>query len=165
VLLHGWEGPHTKKSPRLTFSSSGKIGSMGFCWGSWAIGRAAGKPGHLACGVCAHPSFHIQMIQKSGPTMDEMFKEMQAPLLVCPAWNDPSSTREGGYYMNILKENPLANKSKSVLFNSQMHGFANRANITVPQNRRDCERFMRLSLEFFHEHLLGSEDHDSDARL
>ena len=118
----------------------------------------------LSCAVGIHPSPHVQLLQKSGPTMEQMLRAVSVPLLYCPSWNDPPSLREGGYWMKLLNEGG-GKGSKSVLFNNQIHGWAIRADIRVPQNKRDFDKLMSLMLDFFAEHLEGKVPHTTTARL
>lgn len=117
--------------------------------------RMAAFPDLVACGVGAHPSVHGQMMQKTGPTMDEMFRQVKVPLLYAPGWNDPASLRDNGYYMKILKENNSA--SRSILFKDQVHGFANRSDLRVEKNLKAYEKFMYETLNFYHEQLGGDK--------
>jgi hypothetical protein len=126
----------------------------------------AGMPDtSMVCGVGAHPSPHVQLFQKEGPTMDEMFKQVQCPLLFCPGWSDPSSLRDDGYYMQILKSQPKSKGSKSILFKHQLHGFANRADLKVPQNKRDCELLMNETLAYFKQYLEPAQTGSHQSNL
>jgi len=142
---------------------STRIGAVGFCWGGWAILRAASwdSKDAFCCGVVAHPAIQNQMLQRHGPNVDDMFRQVRMPILLCTAWNDPASCRESGYLFKLLLENNgKGARSKAALFPRQAHGFANRADVRDPKNKVDVDRFMRMTVLFLKDHINAHGDED-----
>jgi hypothetical protein len=87
-----------------------------------------------------------------------MFARVRVPMLLCPARNDPQELRDGGRYMEILRK--VAPGSESVLFYHQLHGFANRADLSVDRNQRDYDKFMDITTRFLRRHLVDDARYD-----
>jgi dienelactone hydrolase len=142
--------------PLVRTKTNGKIGLLGFCWGGWAITRAAGIPGDLfACGASPHASPHVQRLQADGPTMEEAMKLATCPIFYAPCWNDPPSLQNDGYYLKLLRENPKAKDSFAVYYPDQMHGFSVRGNIQDPKIKAGVDDVFQRVLEMYSKYIGG----------
>jgi len=137
-----------------------KLGSVGFCWGGWAVIRSVGfceTPNQFVCGAALHPSPFVQRFQSEGPTMDEILKAVTVPMFLAPATPDAAFLRPDGWWSQWLNEaGRPSGGSESYLFN-QKHGWANRGDLQNPEVKVDVDRVMRLLLDFLAKHLGGSK--------
>jgi dienelactone hydrolase len=116
-----------------------KLGMFGFCWGAWAMMRAAAWD-DFCCGVGAHPSPDIQMLQTTGPTLAKMIEDVRIPLLFLMAQNDPSWWKPGGKSFAVIEKNNPG--SKSVEFRTMIHGWMTRGDTRVPSVQAESNRAM-----------------------
>jgi dienelactone hydrolase len=127
-----------------------KIGLFGFCYGGWMMTRLSTQS-YIACGASAHPSPMVQQMQASGPTLQEMYDAVKAPLLYMPAGNDPKSIfPDGAGFQSILKASP---KSKCVPFKDMTHGWFNRGDIRNEKVKAAVDQTLAETKAFFAEHL------------
>ena len=95
-----------------------KLGTIGFCWGAWAIGKSstAGIPWKVA--VAPHPSFRIESAAFDGDEIGLM-KQISWPLLLLPAENDSEYTKPGSPDLEEI----VKRFGKSILFADMKHGW------------------------------------------
>jgi len=127
-----------------------KIGTLGFCWGGWAITRAASLP-FFSCAVGAHPSPDLQYLQSEGPTTAQLYEQIKVPILYLPGSNDPYWLKENGSVWAAIKK--TSPESKCVTFPDMIHGWVNRGDIRVPNVKRDYEKAMEEIKGFYEKHL------------
>jgi dienelactone hydrolase len=123
------------------------FGSLGFCWGGWAIAKSAGAGIPWKVGVCPHPSLKMEAV--FGRDEAEMVSKVHMPFLLLPAGNDPDNVKPGGDHVKKLEEKG----GKSVLFDDMIHGFVTRSDLTVANTKAQVEKALSLALEFIQEHL------------
>ncbi|KAI9023467.1 dienelactone hydrolase family-domain-containing protein [Hyaloraphidium curvatum] len=109
-----------------------KIGMIGYCWGGWVIAHTAADPaaGPLVnAAAIFHPSIHLEDGVWGGKAA-ELLGKSSAPMLFCPAENDPPVYIPGGPYYDSLKKVQPA--TASVPFKGVQHGFVNRGDLAAP---------------------------------
>ena len=123
-----------------------KVGALGFCWGGWAITRAA-TTGKFACAVGAHPAPHVQYFQAEGPGKFEMYSQIKCPVLFLPSSDDPKWYRpDGADFLEIKRVSP---ESKSVVYMDMIHGWVNRGDIRLENIKTQVEDAMAHTKEYF----------------
>jgi len=132
-----------------------KLGAIGCCWGGWAITRASSIPnGPFVCAAGWHPSPDAQRLQRAGPSTVEILKAVKIPLLLAPAWQDPSYMRPDGWwtlYLNGAGRPSIG--SESHYFPEMNHGWTTRGDLRVPTIKRDVDVCFAKTLNFFNRHL------------
>ncbi|KAH9259805.1 hypothetical protein BASA81_002231 [Batrachochytrium salamandrivorans] len=126
------------------------LGLAGFCWGGWAITRLASWP-KVRGVVGFHPSPDVQALQKCGPTTNEMYEQIQCPVLYLPGSNDPGWIKPmGKAFASILVASP---ESRCVDFPSMDHGWVNRGDVRIPAIKIQVDLAMQLAKDFFHHYV------------
>ena len=130
--------------------NNGPLAAIGFCWGGWAVFRAAGMdPCPFVCAAGVHPSPHIQMLQSEGPTFEQCVRDVRIPLFLAPTWTDPTNLRDDGWIMQYLRENALAKDSQCFLYTDRIHGFAPRGDIRDPAIKKDVDDLLHRVTDFY----------------
>jgi dienelactone hydrolase len=131
------------KSKRVT-----AVGSMGFCWGAWAIGKSseAGIPWKVA--VTPHPSFGVEKMAFGGDDV-ALMQNIKCPLLLLPAGNDVAYVMPESEQVQQLAKNG----TKSIVFQEMKHGWMTLGDVSDPKIRRDVDAVLKETLQFFQKHL------------
>lgn len=119
------------------------IGTIGFCWGAWAIGKSsvAGIPWKVAVGL--HPSFKIEKIGFHGDDV-KLMQQIKCPLLLLPAANDAEYTKP---HSDELVE-IVGRGGKSIVFPDMVHGWTTRGDMSDKNIERDVKEALRQTLDF-----------------
>lgn len=123
--------------------------------------RTASMAEKITCGVGGHPSPDVQRLQSSGPSTEDIIRQVKVPLLFMPGWNDPSWIKENGSHMKIIQENNPG--SKSITFPTMAHGWIVRGNIRDGKIKTQVDRAMNEMLQFYAGYLGG--DVPTSSRL
>ncbi|KAI9023465.1 Alpha/Beta hydrolase protein [Hyaloraphidium curvatum] len=133
-----------------------KIGMVGYCWGGWVIAHTAGdadlKP-HVNAAAIFHPSIHLEDFVFGGNAA-ELLGKSSAPMLFCPAENDPPVYLEDGPYYKALKAVQPA--TEVIAFKGVKHGFVNRAdigNMASPEVKAAVEKAVEDAADFLGKNL------------
>ncbi|EQC29750.1 hypothetical protein SDRG_12522 [Saprolegnia diclina VS20] len=110
-----------------------KFAAMGYCWGSWVVGKyAADASSVLTAGVHCHPSWVLEQFF-SGPGSGEKIAEhITSPQLFLAAGNDPDWVKAGGAVHTTLAAKPFGARCKFVAFETMVHGWMCRGDISNP---------------------------------
>jgi dienelactone hydrolase len=154
------ELPWEKTQPRLAkvleyVKSTGatKIGMIGFCWGSWAIFKAAAEwPDVIACGVNCHPSVRLEEVLFN-QSQNELAEKINCPMALLAAGNDVPNTKAGGDFQKIFNRKPFGPDCLFQEFPEMEHGWVSRGDDKVPTVKRDVEKALEISYEFLKKHL------------
>jgi len=137
-------------------------GSIGFCWGAWAVAKACQDPSKMQAGVWCHPSCQVGKELYEGETEHELTKSVRAPTLILPSPQEPEFY-SNGELARILDESGIANDT--VYFGDQTHGWVVRAAGFLGKSWEECggmkdagsiigvQRAVNLSLGWFAKHL------------
>lgn len=142
-------GPDFKKMmDHLSGKGATSVGSIGFCWGVWALCKASAEGVPLKCGVGPHPSTKLEGFAFKA---DEgaMMAKVNMPVLLMPASNDPDNVKPGGEFTKVLE----SKGGSCVPFPDMTHGWASRGDVKDPKVKRDVEEVMKLAIDFFKKHL------------
>lgn len=123
------------------------IGAVGFCWGAWAMCRAASEGAPFKCGVGPHPSLGIEMAH--GGNERKMVEGVKMPVLLMPAGGDPSNVKTGGELAMLLSRHGGTTKT----FTKMQHGWVSRGDLRIPAVKQDTEEAMKLMVDFLKEHM------------
>lgn len=136
-------------------SSEGEIiqqqlsfGTIGFCWGGWAIAKSASEGIDWKCAISAHPSTKIETLV-FGDDETSMFEKVRFPFLLLPAGDDMDNLKPGSQVVAELNKYG----GKSVLFERMNHGWVTRGDLSSSEVKEDAEKALTLALDFFHQHL------------
>lgn len=122
------------------------FGSIGTCWGSYLVVKMSALPGFQA-GISMHPS-HPPMMMLLGESEEEAYKQVHCKQLFLSAGNDHENVFPGG-----LGEKVMGDKLKIEMFPDMCHGWVTRADISEEKNKRDVNKAMNLSIDFFKENM------------
>ncbi|CAJ1350743.1 unnamed protein product [Effrenium voratum] len=123
-----------------------RIGSVGFCWGAWAICKASACGLALQCGVAAHPSTKIERTV-FGADEVALAGAVRMPMLLLPAGSDPAELKPQGLVAQALQQ------GASVEFPDMVHGWVTRGDLQDPAVKRDVERALGLILNHLRSYL------------
>lgn len=129
-----------------------KIGILGFCWGGWVCAKVLADPEmppEMSCAVSAHPSV-INLEERHEGNLLELASKIKKPFLLMPAQNDPDGYRPGGDFYEALKA--VQPNSEIVDFPDMKHGWVPRSDLTDAAVKRDVERAVNLTVEYFAKH-------------
>jgi len=98
-------------------------GSIGFCWGAWAVAKACQDPGRVQAGVWCHPSCQVGRELYEGETEQELAQRVKSPTLILPSPQEAELYRNGEL-ATIFEANAVANDM--VYFHDQSHGWMTR---------------------------------------
>lgn len=132
-----------------------KIGMMGFCWSTWAIFKASAEfQRDVTCGVNCHPSVRLEewLYKRS---QHDLANRVTCPMALFAAGNDPDDVKPGGSFEKILRAKEFGNRCVFVEFPDMQHGWVSRGDDRDPKVKRDIERALNLTLEFFNKNLRG----------
>lgn len=101
-----------------------RTGSIGFCWGAWAVAKACQDPSKVQAGVWCHPSVQVGKELYEGETEHELTEAVRSPTLIMPSPQEPEFYRNGEL-AKIMDGNGIANDM--VYFHDQSHGWVVRA--------------------------------------
>lgn len=153
-----WEKTRPRLEKVIQFaknSGAKKVGMMGFCWSTWATFKVSSElPGLIACGVNCHPSVRLEEWLFKGDQF-EMANKVSCPMALFAAGNDVDNVKPGGRFEEILKSKHFGNDCVFVEFPDMQHGWVTRGDDTDPVVKRDVEKALQLSLDFFNKNLLG----------
>lgn len=124
------------------------FGLIGFCWGQWALVKAAGEDMGLKCGVGLHPSSHLEEVAHGGSEV-AIYEKVNIPILQMPAGGDKPQVKEGGACANLI----AAKGGKTIEFPDMQHGWSCRGDLSDKTVARDVELAMRNMVDFLKEHL------------
>lgn len=139
-----------------------KVGSIGFCWGAWAVAKVCQDPSLVQAGVWAHPSCQVGKELYEGETEHELAEAVRGATLILPSPQDPEMYRNGEL-TTILSKNGLP--ADCVYFHDQIHGWVVRAAGFLGKSWKDCggndsstadigfKRAINLTLGWFARHL------------
>ena len=121
------------------------IGTIGFCWGAWAIGKAFqdGASVFYNAAVAFHPSFKVERFAFGGDDI-KLMQGISSPLLLMPGSNDPDYTKPDSSEFQVL----LKHESKSIEFPDVLHGWMTRGDRTDPKIERAITEALRQALDF-----------------
>lgn len=125
---------------RTHADSSGKLGSVGFCWGG-------GTTNHLAVTLGADLHAAVPFYGRAAATAD--VAQIKAPLLVQSAENDPRINAMWPDFEAALKANGVSYERH--LYPGTRHGFHN--NSTPRYNEAAAKLAWERTIAFFHKHL------------
>lgn len=123
------------------------VGALGFCWGAWAIAKAA-PYNYFKCGVAPHPSMKIERAVFKC-SVEDMMDKVKIPLLLLPAGNDEDNLKPGSNIVNKLE----VYGGKSVCFPTMIHGWTTRLDMDDFTVKECADRALTMSLEFFNSNL------------
>jgi len=151
-----WEKTKPRIEAVLAYAKSQgakKIGLIGFCWGSWVVFKTAAEfPNDITCGVNCHPSVRIEEMAFKR-SQNELCESIKCPMAVFPAGNDPENCKQGGDFQKILEKKDFGKDCLFVDFPEMEHGWASRGDDTKPNVKRDVDKVLGLSLDFFGKNL------------
>ena len=124
-----------------------RVGSLGFCWGAWAIAKAA-PHNYFKCGVAPHPSMKIEKVVFQC-SVEDMMEKVKIPLLLLPAGNDEDNLKPGSDIVGNLE----VYGGKSVCFPTMIHGWTTRLDMDDLPTKECADRALTMSLEFFNSNL------------
>jgi dienelactone hydrolase len=132
------------------------VGTMGFCWGAWAIGKSsqAGIPWRAA--VAMHPSFKVERVAFDGDDVQVM-KQIACPLLMLAAGNDLDYTKPG----SPEEQDILERGGKCVLFPDMVHGWMTRGDMKDANIDRDVKIALQETLGFLRSKLGENEGQEA----
>eukprot|EP00127_Corallochytrium_limacisporum_P000055 Clim_evm34s2 gene=Clim_evmTU34s2 len=120
-----------------------KVGSFGHCWGCWVNFRLSGDGLVDAC-VNIHPAFIIETI--FGGKVEEIASKVKCDQLICPAGNDPADVKEDGATIRVVKD--AGNDVKVKTFETEVHGFHSRGDLSNDKTAAAVKEAMGMALEF-----------------
>merc|ERR1712151_207860 len=87
-----------------------KTGSIGFCWGAWAVAKACQDPSKMQAGIWCHPSVQVGKELYEGETEHELTKAVKAATQIM------STPQEPEFYFNgelarIMDANGVTNET------------------------------------------------------
>jgi len=144
----------------------GRVGSIGFCWGAWAVAKACQDPTKVQAGVWCHPSCQVARELYEGETEAELAGALRAPTLVMTGRNDPEIYRDGSL-TGVMARNGVP--GEAVHFEDMVHGWVTRGAgflgrdwsatsclpETDPRVQRDVRRALQLAAGWFAKHLFA----------
>mmetsp|Transcript_7122 Transcript_7122/g.10209 ORF Transcript_7122/g.10209 Transcript_7122/m.10209 type:complete len:271 (+) Transcript_7122:128-940(+) len=120
------------------------VGSVGFCWGGWAIAKSASEGVSWRCAVSPHPSTKIEKFIFDS-NEDLMLEKTKMPFLLLPAGDDMENLKPGGNLAALVEEKG----GGSILFDEMKHGWVTRGDLNMPHVKRDYMKALHLILKFF----------------
>jgi len=139
-----------------------KAGTIGFCWGAWAVAKACQDPSKVQAGVWCHPSCQVGKELYEGETEHELTAAVQAPTLILTSPQEPAFY-SNGELAKIMDANDISNDS--VHFADQTHGWVVRGAGFLGKSWEDCggvkdvnsiigvQRAVNLALGWYAKHL------------
>jgi len=139
-----------------------RTGSIGFCWGAWAVAKACQDPSKMQAGVWCHPSLQVARELYEGETEHELTEHIRSPTLILPSPQEPDFY-SNGKLAQILDKNGIANDT--VYFGDQTHGWVVRGAGFLGKSWEECgglknansiigvQRAVNLSLGWYAKHL------------
>ncbi|CAE8587418.1 unnamed protein product [Polarella glacialis] len=119
----------------LSENAVSKVGSIGFCWGAWAVAKVCQDPSKVQAGVWAHPSCQVGKELYEGETEHELASAVRAPTLILASPQEPEFY-SNGELANIMNCNAIPNDL--VFFKDQAHGWVVRAAGFLGRSWEDC---------------------------
>jgi len=101
-----------------------RVGSIGFCWGAWAVSKVCQDPSKVQAGVWAHPSCQVGKELYEGETEHELASAVRAPTLILASPQEPAFY-SNGELAKCMVDNGVA--QDCVYFADQSHGWVTRA--------------------------------------
>jgi len=132
--------------PFAKSKGAAKFGSVGTCWGSYMVLRMSSYDQFVA-GASWHPS-HSPISGLLGEDEKQLLTAVKCPQLFMPAGGDAESCKAGG-----LGEEVLGSKLKIVEFGEMQHGWTVRGDMGDPVIKRDVNKAIKETLDFFAVHL------------
>ena len=80
--------------------------------------------------------------------------KVTCPILLCPAGNDPPSTKNGGEVQKIIQDK--GGSCDIVEFPDMKHGWVPRGDSSDASVARDVQKSLEVTCKFFHEKLSSS---------
>merc|ERR1712039_730502 len=98
-----------------------RTGSIGFCWGAWAVAKACQDPSKMHAGVWAHPSCQVGHELYNEGDEKELSSFVKAPTLILPTPQEDLMYVDGTL-TNIMNANGV--RTEMIYFPSPVtHGF------------------------------------------
>ncbi|OQR89510.1 hypothetical protein ACHHYP_06249 [Achlya hypogyna] len=111
-----------------------KFAAMGYCWGSWVIGKyATDESSVLSAGVHCHPSWVLEQFFNGPGSGEKIADGLRSPVLFVAAGNDPDWVKPGGAVATTIAAKPFGARSKFVTFDKMVHGWMCRGDISIPE--------------------------------
>jgi dienelactone hydrolase len=139
-----------------------RTGSIGFCWGAWAVAKACQDPSKMQAGIWCHPSVQVGKELYEGETEHELTEAVKSPTLIMPSPQEPKFY-SNGELAQIMDKNGVANDM--VYFGDQTHGWVVRGAGFLGKSWEDCggvkdlnsivgvQRAVNLALGWYGKHL------------
>jgi len=140
-----------------------KCGSIGFCWGAWAVAKVCQDPSKMHAGVWAHPSCQVGHELYGEGDEKELASFVKSPTLMLPTPQDDLLYVDGTL-TNIMNANGV--ETDMVFFGAPVtHGFMVRAAGFLGKSWEDCggqfdqeefvaaQRGINLALGWYAKHL------------
>lgn len=102
-----------------------KCGSIGFCWGAWAVARACQDSSRMHAGVWAHPSCQVGHELYGEGDEKWLSSQVRSPTLILPTPQEPVMYKDGSLE-KIMNANGVATE-KLEFVEPITHGFFVRA--------------------------------------
>lgn len=125
------------------------VGVVGFCWGVWALCKAASVGVPFKCGVGAHPSTRLEGMFGGEGAEQSMIEKVTMPVLLLPAGNDPDNLKEGGAVSKALE----SKGGSCITFPDMTHGWLCRGDLSDATVARDVELGMKHMVTWFKEQM------------
>merc|ERR1719343_1205835 len=109
------------------------VAGVGFCWGVWALCKAASTGIKFKSIVGPHPSTRLE--GAFGGDEQAMMEKVSCPVLLMPAGDDPDTLKEGG----AIATDVVKKGGKSITFPDMAHGWSCRGDLTDAKVKRDVE--------------------------
>jgi dienelactone hydrolase len=159
-----WCGPRVDACVKFMRSKGvAKVGSIGFCWGAWAVARFSADPSVCQAGVWAHPSCQVGHELYGEDDERWLAAQVRAPTLMLPSMHEPDMYRNGSL-TEIIEKNGVA--TETVEFQGMRHGWVTRAAGFLGKSfvagggdeadaavQRGVREAILLSAKFIHKHL------------
>lgn len=138
-----------------------RVGTIGFCWGAWAVAKACQDP-RVHAGVWAHPSCQVGKELYEGETEHELAAAAGKPTLILPTPQD-EALYYNGELAAIFEADSVPHECVKMF--DQTHGFMVRAAGFLGKSWVECggsenarthigqQRGINLSLGWFAKHL------------
>uniref|UniRef100_A0A7S3LF62 Dienelactone hydrolase domain-containing protein n=1 Tax=Amphora coffeiformis TaxID=265554 RepID=A0A7S3LF62_9STRA len=140
-------------STTLDFS---KVGTIGFCYGSYMSFMAAADDtvaSLLAAGVGFHPSHKGHtFVDPKDPECNIPAKAVKMPQLLVAAGNDPDFVKPEGSLIKTLHTSHSPS-SKAVVFDNMSHGWVNRGDVADPAVQEGVKTAIELAVSFLKKHM------------
>lgn len=125
----------------------GKVHGIGFCFGTWAIGKACSTGVAFDSAVWCHPTSILEKAVFGG---DEaaLLGSIKVPTLVCWAGNDDAAYTKDGANQKAIE----ATGGRVEEFADQLHGWVSRGDVSDPTVKAGVEKALNDTKAFLASH-------------